>query len=335
MLKAENYFEVFIIIILLSLFLYLIQGFVLALFFAATLVFIFYKPYKLLATKTHSEIVSALFIMFITISLVILPIYLVSNSLIKQTQTLVRDGTDIYNNIDIENCNTNICQKIKNNLKFIDFKIENLILKAGQFLINSYSSIFSSITHFFINLFIFLLAYYYLLIDGEKFLQYVKKITPMKDEYKEKLFQRFKNVSLTVFIDSILVAIMQGVLVGIGFWLFGFKSAIFWGTIASFFALIPIIGPGIIWVPAVIYLFSTKNYIYAILFLTYGLIIISLSDNVIRAMLIRNKIKVHSFLILISILGGLQIFGFLGIFLGPIIISLLISVFDLYKLDFK
>jgi len=195
--------------------------------------------------------------------------------------------------------------------------------------------IFSSISKIFVNLFIFILALFFLLKDGENFLRYFKRLIPMKNEYKNALFLRFKDVSEAVFKDTILVAMIQGILVGIGFYLFNFSSSIFWGVIAAFFALIPLIGTAIIWLPAVVYLFLNDQLLFSILFLLYGTIIVGLSDNILRPFMLKGKIKVHPFIILISILGGLEVFGFLGIFVGPVIISLLISVFQLYKLDFN
>ena len=165
-------------------------------------------------------------------------------------------------------------------------------------------------------------------------MRYIKRIIPMKTQYKTALFIRFEDVISAVFVNNILVAIMQGTLVGMGFWGFGIPSPIFWGAIAAFFALIPIIGPPIVWVPGVIYLFLMGNYYPALGLIIFGLII-GISDNIVRPILLKKKIEVHPFLILLSILGGLEVFGFLGIFMGPIIISLLVSVMHLYKLDFK
>ncbi len=156
----------------------------------------------------------------------------------------------------------------------------------------------------------------------------------MKNEYKNALFIRFREVTMAVFVDSILIAIIQGTLVGLGFALFGISSPIFWGVIASFFALVPMIGSTVIWIPAVIYLFFINNIYMAIGLAIYCVVIVGFSDNVIHPILLKQKISVHPFLILISILGGIEIFGFIGIFLGPIIISLLISVLNLYGLEF-
>ncbi len=335
MIKVENYFEVFIIISLVSLFFYLIKGFIISLFLAVSFVFIFYKPYQKLKQKTKNKTISAIFIIFLAITLILLPTYLLLTSLIEQTSSIIQNSDSIVNNLNFDNCQYFFCNTLKSNVNVIDLKFDSIVTKTGQYLINSFSEIFNSITTIILNFFVFILAFYYLLVDGENFLQSIKKMIPMKNDYKDALFYRFKDVTLAVFVDSIFVAMIQGGLVGLGFWFFELNSPIFWATIASFFALIPMIGTAFVWVPGVLYLYSQQDYLSAILLLLYGGVVISLSDNFIRPFLIKQKIKVHSFLILLSILGGLEVFGFIGIFLGPIIISLLITIFQLYKLDFR
>lgn len=334
MSRVEGYFEAFLIVSLFLLFFYLIKGFILPLLMAATLVFLFYEQYKLLSVKFKSENLAAFAILMFVIVVILVPVFFFSVGLVNQTKVLIDDGGQIFSGIDLKGCGFSFCNTISDKLDFT-VNIDLIITKLGEKLSNSFSGIFSSITKLFVNFFIFVLAFFFLLKDGDKFIVYVKKIIPMKSSYKEALFFRFREVTLAVFVDSILVAILQGFLLGFGFWIFGISSPIFWGTVAAFFALIPMIGTAIIWVPVVIYFFLTKEILIGSLLLAYGTIIVGLSDNVIRPILIKRKISVHSFLILISILGGLEVFGFLGIFLGPIIVSLLISVLELYKLDFK
>lgn len=335
LLKIENYFEVFLIIFLISFFLFLIKSFIMTLFIATIFVFLLYKYYKKLVLKTNNETISAIFLIFLVLTVILLPGTILISSLINQGYELASNSDRISSFLNFDNCSSNLCEKIKSNIDTLDLNFENIILKLENFITSSSSFIFSSISKIFINLFIFILALFFLLKDGEKFLKYIKKIIPMKNDYKNALFLRFKDVSEAVFKDSILVAIIQGFLVGVGFFLFGFSSPIFWGVVSSFFALIPLIGTAIIWFPAVVFLFLNNNLLSAILLLLYGTIIIGLSDNIIRPFMLKGKIKIHPFIIMLSILGGLDVFGFLGIFIGPIIVSLLISVFQLYKLDFN
>lgn len=335
MLRIESYFETFLIIFLISLFLLLLKDFLVSILFAATLVFLSYKPYKYLVEKTRSKTVPALFVLFLIMTMILLPSYLVMISLINQTPVILKDGGEILEKISIDNCNYAVCRNIENNFNHVDFSIENIFRKVGSYISNSATNIFDSLTALIINIFVFILAFFFLLKDGDEFARYLKRIIPMKLSYKDALFLKFRDVTEAVFINTILIAIIQGILLGIGFWIFGISSPIFWSVIASFFALIPVLGAPVVWVPVVIYQIAIGDYLTGILLALYCATIVGFSDNLLRPILLRKRMKVHSFLIFLSILGGLNLFGFVGIFLGPIIISLLISVLQLYKLDFR
>lgn len=331
--KIEEYFEVFLILFLVGLFLYVIWGFIIPIFLAATIVFLMYKPYQKVLYHIKNRAVSAIFIMIIVFTCILIPLSFLTFSLLGQVDSLISTGNDLTKNINLEDCSFSFCRIIEDNLIFFDMSFDSFLSRISHYLTISFSSIFSSVSRFMINFFVFILAFYFLLVDGEKFLLYIRKIIPMKEEYKIALFHKFKDVSKSVFTDSIFVAILQGSLVGLGLYFCGFSNTLFWSVVASFFSLIPFLGTTIIWIPAVIYLFLTGKVLTAILLSIYCIIIVGLSDNVLRAVLLNHKTKIHPFIVLISILGGLQVFGFFGIFFGPIIASLLITVLQLYKLD--
>jgi len=334
-LKIENYFETIIILILIFGFLYIIKSFILVIFLASIFVFFTKNIYDKLVSKLKNKQLSSFIVITLILTLILIPLYFLLVSLLNQTYIALNNGVNILDKINFNSCHFLYCKQIENNIGFIDLSIDKILTSTILFVKNSYSFIFNSISSILLNLFIFLLAFYYLLMDGNKFLSYIKKIIPMKTEYKTSLFLRFRDISEAIFLNTILIALIQGFLLGIGFYIFNIQSPILWGVIASFFALIPIIGTGFIWIPAVIYLFLIGNYIPAILFLLYGLFIISLSDNLLAPLLLKKKIHVHPFLILITILGGLQIWGFFGIFIGPILVALLLSIIQLYNLDFS
>lgn len=335
MRNVENYFEAFLIVSLILIFLFFIKSFLLSLLFASTLVFLTYDFYLKILAKTKSENFSAFIVLFVVILSIVIPFYVITVELIDQTTFLMSNQEVFLDKINLDFCSLEVCNTIKYNINTIDFNSNSFLLKIGNYFINSASVFFGSVSKLIIDLFIFILAFFYLLKDGEKFMKYVKRIIPMKNEYKHALFLKFRNVSSAVFINVLLMAFIQGALVGLGFWIFGLPSPLFWGVIATFFALIPVIGAAVVWVPAALYLFFFNSYILGIGLAIYGIIVISLSDNLLRPELLKNKIEVHPFLILLSILGAIEVFGFIGVFLGPIFISLLISVLHLYNLDFK
>lgn len=335
MIKIEGYFEAFVIISLISLFLLMISEYLLAILFASSLVFLVYKPYKRLLRFIRNDFSASLLMTFLLVLILFLPLYYVGVSIYSESFEIIRSSEKLLNDFSLDSCTHPICYQIQKNLYVVSTNVETLTGKLANYFTSSLGSFFSSLTSIVINIVIFILSLFFFLKDGEKFMRYVKRIIPMKNSYKDALFLRFKQVSSAVFVDSIFVAIAQGILVGIGLYFAGFQSPVFWSIIAAFLALLPFIGAAFVWIPASIYLLLTSQFLVGIIFLLYGFFIVSLSDNILRPILMHHKVPVHSFLIFLSILGGLGFFGIIGLFLGPIIISLLVSVLQLYKLDFK
>lgn len=335
MKKTENYFEVVIVLFFLALFVYMLLDFFFVLLFASSLVFLFYRPYKFFLKIFRSKDITAFFMTLLLIFLVIVPFYFLIGVLIDESRGLFLTGIDVYENLETFGCDShNVCQKITDILHFLDFGVEQLLAKTSSLISSSLGGIFSSLWNFLLDLCIFLLAFFFLLRDGDSLLRYLKRIIPMKNSYKEALFLKFRDVSAAVFVDSLFIAMFQGLLVGIGLYFTGFSAPIFWGLIAAFLALLPFVGAAFVWVTAGLYLVGVQEYVLGVGLLIYGLVIVSTSDNVLRPILLKSKVEIHSFIIFLAILGGLSVFGFFGIFLGPLIVSLLITVVQLYDLEF-
>lgn len=335
MKKTENYFEVVIVLFFVALFVYMLLDFFFVLLFASSLVFLFYRPYKFFLRIFRSKDLTAFFMTILLILLVVVPFYFLSGVLIDESRGLVSTGVDLYENVGSYDCASSVaCQRVTEVLRFLNFGVDQLLAKVSSLISSSLGGIFSSLWNFALDLCVFLLAFYFLLRDGDSLLVYLKRIVPMKNSYKEALFLKFRDVSAAVFVDSLFIAMFQGLLVGIGLYFTGFSAPIFWGVIAAFLALLPFVGAAFVWALAGLYLVGVQEYILGIGLLLYGLVIVSTSDNVLRPILLKSKVQVHSFIIFLSILGGISVFGFFGIFLGPLIVSLLITVVQLYDLEF-
>mgnify|MGYP001162086263 CR=1 FL=1 len=335
--KIEDYFEVFLILSLTGLFFYILKSFITPLLFAAILVFLMYKPYKKLIKYIGNESISALTILLFIVIILTYPTIWVTSELIDESTTLFSSGKTLIENTDFKNCNADkICEFMGENLEFIAMSVSSLSVKLNNFFLGSVEVIFNSFTNFILGFLIFLVAIFFFLRDGERFVQYIKKIIPMKNSYKISLFIKFKDVLIAIFYNTLFLAVLQGILVGLAFWVLGIPSPVFWTLIASLCALLPLFGPSLVWIPAVIYLFLTGDYIGAIGLSIYGLLLVGLIDNMVRPFFLNKKLEIHEFFVLLSVLGGMQVFGFfLGLFLGPMVISFLVAVLHLYHLDFK
>ncbi len=329
--KFNYYFLIIILLILLGLFFSIISDYIITLIFGAFFAIVFYPFYNYLNNKFNLPNFNAFVVVFIVsfllLSILILIIYL----LIGEVNYLITNFNNIGLRDYINNCNYNFCNDIKNFGNSLIFNYKSYLIKFKEFFFNSIINTFSFITNTVINLVIFLLSFFFLLRDGKSFLIFLKKILPISDDEKEVLFDNFKNVVKAVFVDTILIAFIQGSLVGFMFWLLGLRAPVLWSLVSTFFALIPSFGTSIVWLPVVIYLFIVKNYISAIVLLIWCLFVVSLVDNLLRPLLINNKVKVNFLIVMISILGAIKTYGLIGLFLGPIIVSLLITFIKFYE----
>lgn len=333
--KIENYFEIFLILFLFFLFFLLMRSFLLPLLLAATLVFLTRKPYNYLVEKTGKKGFSSFFLLFISLVLIFIPLFLIITGIITETSSFVQDSSSLFSEIDLSGCGYEFCSTIESNLAFIESSVDTLIVKASNYLSASIGAIFNSIAISILHLFIFSLAFFFMHKESDKLLRYIRRITPLKSQYKDALFLKFKDVSSAVFVETIFISVLQGIILGTGYHIAGFQSPVLLGALSALFALIPMIGPPLVWVPASIYLFLTGNYAMMGFLLIFGTIVFIFFDNYLRPRLLVKSVQVHPFIILLAIFGGLQAFGVIGLFLGPIIISFLIAVLQLYNVDFS
>ncbi len=185
-----------------------------------------------------------------------------------------------------------------------------------------------------------LLAAYYFYTEGEKLVHELVYLSPLPDEYDEEIIQRFRGVVDATFRGQILTALAQGAATGIGLAISGVPAPVLWGAAAALFSLVPMVGAAAIWVPATIYLFiaasfGNAGYGYAIFLLLWGVLVVSLVDNLIRPWAMRAGTNMDAIVLLFSILGGISAFGFVGILLGPLVFALLVTVAHIYKNFFR
>lgn len=189
----------------------------------------------------------------------------------------------------------------------------------------------SGISVLLLNLFIFFISLYYLLLDGPKLKQALIALSPLEDTDDRAVFDRLELAVNSVIRGSLMVAGIQGVLTAIGLAIFGVPNSILWGTVTVVAALIPGIGTALVVVPGIIYLFVVGNTASAIGLLVWGLLAVGLIDNLLVPRLVGRKMQMHPLLVLLSVLGGIVFFGPIGIFLGPLSISLLSALITIYS----
>jgi predicted PurR-regulated permease PerM len=201
---------------------------------------------------------------------------------------------------------------------------------AGRFLVGGLADVTRGTLGFFLQFFIVLYAMFYFLVDGRALLDRILYYVPLSHADEERLVERFVSVARATLKGSLLIAIIQGALAGLAFWIAGVPGAAFWGTVTVVVSIIPAIGAAIIWGPMVAYLLFTGHVGGGIGLLIWSAVVVSSVDNFLRPMLVGRDAKMSDILILLSTLGGLVLFGPVGFIVGPIVAALFVTVWHLY-----
>ena len=182
--------------------------------------------------------------------------------------------------------------------------------------------------------FIMLYTLFYFLIDGPALLNRIKYLSPLKDEYEDLIIKKFISITKATIKGTVIIGVIQGSMGGIIFAIFGVGSSVFWGAVMVILSIIPGIGAALVWVPALVIKMLTGHIGPGIGILVGG-ILISVSDNFLRPVLIGKDTKMHTLLILFSTLGGIALFGIVGFILGPILAAVFLTVTDIYASEYR
>ncbi len=305
---------------------------------------IFFPANKLFRKFLKSRIFSAFLLTFIIFLFIIVPsiflIVFLSNEFLALYPVIVKHLSQIENLKGIvENIPllTYLHQKFTSFLAGLNVKFEfNSLLKGIlnnilSFFVTQSKSIFVNITIFVFNLLIMLFTILFIFLDGEKLYRWIYELIPFSKEEKDFLISKTYKAIQGVVLGAVLTAVAQGILSFIGYAFAGVEFSLFWAFITFIAAFIPIGGASLVWIPIAVYIFFVKGIVPGIIFTVYGTLVISTVDNIIKPIVIGDKTNLHPMILFFAILGGLNIFGFLGVFLAPIILVLVDNLLFIYK----
>ena len=181
----------------------------------------------------------------------------------------------------------------------------------------------------FVGLGVMLYLSFFLIRDGRKLTSMIAEAVPLRREHRHALGDNFIRVTRATIKGSIVVAVVQGVIGGVTFGLLGIQGAMLWGVVMGFLSLIPAIGTGLVWVPVAIYLLVTGALVKGLILIGCGVLIIGMVDNVLRPILVGRDTRLPDYLVLISTLGGMEVFGFNGFVIGPVVAALFLSTWNI------
>jgi predicted PurR-regulated permease PerM len=202
--------------------------------------------------------------------------------------------------------------------------------KAAGYLAAKLGSVLKNVVSFFVDLFILLFALFFMFRDGPEVVRGVRHLLPFDEAIQKDMMIESKELIFASVAVGLLVAAIQGALGGLAFTVTGIPSPVFWGVLIAFFSLVPVVGSALIWGPAALWLGFQGHWGKALVVVAICAVVSTVADNLVRPMLLRNRTQLNELLLFIGVLGGLEVFGLLGLVAGPTIVAAAMGVFRVY-----
>jgi len=289
------------------------------------LAYMLHPLYLIVLKVVREKNISALIIVLLLLFLIFLPIWFLFPVVVKQ----VFEAYSFMQKVDIFSFLKPLLPQTSSN---------DTLALLNSFVSNSITSIFSKFSQILLDLpnlllqlTVILFVFFFAMRDSNKLKEYAKGISPFSSELEKSLSTQFKEITNSVIYGHIIVGILQGILTGIGLLIFGVPNVLLLTLVAVLASVLPIIGAWLVWIPAGIYLLTSGHTGAGIGLMLYGAIFISWIDNVIRPYIVSRRTNLSSGIVLIGMIGGLMVFGVLGLVLGPLILAYVIVILDAYK----
>ena len=321
----------------------ILSPFLPSLIWAVLLAIVFYPLFGKLQRFIRKGILSALIMTLVVLFVIVLPFSLLIVSLAAEI-------VDVYHWVQ-KMIETGQIQAYLEDLKRIPF-LEWLLLRlnpyvdfsqidpvsyllknlqqVSTFLFNHTTKILKGLSTFAVGFFFTLLSLYYFFKDGNRLFESLKEMIPVPSKEKELLIHRFKDMVYATIYGGILIAVIQGILGGFSFWGLGFSSPVFWGSVMVFLSFIPVGGTALVWIPASIFLFIQGAFVKGIILLGLGVFVISMVDNLLRPYFLSSRTNIHPLLLFFAVLGGIDAFGLIGLVAGPLIVTIFLTLVEIY-----
>ncbi len=285
--------------------------------------------------------IAALITVAFVIVIIIVPFFFLVSRIYVEVQSLYAILTDESGRSTVINSLNNLSQYMSDHLfnifpaySFDSLNVTEYLKSLLIWIFGNLDKIFTGLATIAIYLFVFVLSMFYFMRDGAYIKRKFVSWSPLLDKYDEYITSTLKRAILSVFGGTVVVAVIQGILTGVGFFIFNVPAPAVWGAVAAIAAFIPGIGTSLVLVPGILYLLVVGNSSYAIGLAIWGVVAVGLIDNVLGPHLVNKGVHIHPFLILISVLGGLSTFGPIGFILGPLVLALLFALLEVYRTSF-
>lgn len=324
---------------------FVFRPFLMEILVAAILSSIFYKPYEKLAHLfgNRRQLAALAMCLFLVIVIIVptvnLLVYAAGKSVVAYSQTVDFFNQHNFNQvIETQVLNSDVVKQFNFfglNSQDQGFKetVLNVLRSSSDWLISGATYAAKETANFVISLVLIILSMFFFFVDGKNILKRFSSLSPLPSKYDQEIFSKFRAVSYTTFVSTFVTAVAQGLVGAIGFAIVGFPAFLA-GVLVALLSLLPYLGSMIFYVPVGLYYLAVGKIWQGVFVLLWGLLVIGTIDNIIRTYMIKGKVAVNPIFAFFSILGGIALFGFWGMILGPLIIALAVTIFHIYEIEF-
>ncbi|MGV8804548.1 MAG: AI-2E family transporter [Polaromonas sp.] len=311
-------------------------------FWGSVFAFMFTPLYRrLLNALRTKDTWAALLTLLVILLLVILPIALISALLMQEANAVyarIQSGElritvyfqQIYDALPV--WVTELLNRSGlSNLSLVQEKLSSSLAKGSQFLATQVLSIGQNTFDFLVGFSVMLYLMFFLLRDGAALCRRIGQAVPLNSEIKHNLASKFATVIWATVKGNIVIAVLQGALGGMAFWTLGIHAPILWGTVMAFLSLLPAVGAALVWLPVAIYFLVTGAVLKGVMLIVFGVMVVGLVDNVLRPVLVGKDTRMPDYVVLISTLGGMAIFGLNGFVIGPVVAAMFMAAWDIFS----
>ncbi|MFH1916144.1 MAG: AI-2E family transporter, partial [Nanoarchaeota archaeon] len=292
--------------------------------FGALILFALFRPLHKRFSRRMPQSLSAILLIVISLVVILVPLYFLGSLVVQEATMLAKNTTTV--NLVIDKLNQWTGSEID-----ADAIVRNSLSLVVKFVKTNSTSIISSMANVFISLIILYFIFFYLLVSTKKFSRMVEEFLPFSKKNRRRLVEELSNVTNSTVIGMGAIAIAQGLLVALGFLIFGIPQPLLWGIVSAILSFLPIVGPPIVYIPAGLILILQGHVVAGILFLAYGFVVVSNIDYVIRPYILKKMVNLHPLISVVGVFIGIPLFGFLGLFIGPLLLSYLFLIAKMFK----
>lgn len=275
--------------------------------------------------------ISAFILTIIFAFIIIIPATFLTLRVLNESKDLYTQLTDPSEENSLQKITDAVEKPIQAYFPEFTLEIRQYVGNAADFIVGHLTSIVSSLIAIITSFILIFFSMFFLLRDGAKFKKILINLSPLDDKYDEQILEKITISMNSTVKGVILVAIIQGILAGIGMMIFGVPNATLWGSVSAVASLVPGLGTAIVFVPAIAYMYIIGNTFFAIGLLLWGIVIVGLVDNFLTPYLYSRGSQIHPLIMLFAVLGGLIVFGPIGFIFGPIILALFFSLIEIYQ----